>query len=146
MKIVRNLVFALQFLLAFLLVFEKHIQLPSFGEVVGRMHPLLLHLPIGAMSLLFLFFLHQNYQKKISPESFSLIGYGLHFNALFAVATALAGLFLSQEGGYSDSLTTHKWTGIGFNWISWGLLLGWERLSSNRWYGVSWGIGVLVMA
>ena len=146
MNIVRNLVFALQFLLAFLLVFEKHIQLPAVGAVVGRMHPLLLHLPIGAMSLLFLFFLHQNYQKKSLPENFSLIGYGLHFNALFAVATALAGLFLSQEGGYSDDLATHKWTGIGFNWISWGLLLGWERYASNRWYGISWGFGVLLMA
>jgi hypothetical protein len=146
MKIIRNLVFALQFLLGFLLVFEKHIQLPSFGEVVGRMHPLLLHLPIGAMSLLFLFYLYQRYQRINSPDNFALIGVGLHANALFAVITALAGLFLSQEGGYSESLAFHKWTGIGFNWIAWGLLLGWERYASRGWYGISWGIGVLVMA
>lgn len=146
MKIARNLVFALQFLLAFLLVFEKHIQLPSIGAVFGRMHPLLLHLPIGAMSLLFLFYLVQNYQGRNTKNEFSLIGIGLHFNALFAVFTALAGLFLSQEGGYSEGLTTHKWTGMGFNWISWGLLLGWEQYAFRRWYGISWGIGVVMMS
>lgn len=146
MKIVRNLLFALQFLLAFLLVFEKHIQLPEIGEVFGRMHPLLLHLPIGAMSMLFLFHLYQRYHESSLPQNDSLMGVGLHANAFFAVVTALAGLFLSQEGGYSDSLVIHKWTGIGFNWIAWGLLLGWEKYASKGWYGISWGVGVLVMA
>jgi uncharacterized membrane protein len=145
MKIVRNLVFALQFLLGFLLVFEKHIQLPAFGEVIGRMHPLLLHLPIGSMAMLFLLHIYQQYQKRSLPSNDSLLGLGLYFNALFAVTTALAGLFLSQEGGYSEGLAIHKWTGIGFNWMAWGLLLGWEKYASKRWYGISWGIGVLVM-
>jgi hypothetical protein len=119
--ILTNAIFALQVLLLFLVLFESKISLPPLVQTFGRMHPLLLHLPIGLLVLLGLLPL---VKRELEPASSRKIqGFVLHFTALTAVATALLGLFLAQEGGYGDELDRHKWTGIVLSWLTYGLLL-----------------------
>jgi uncharacterized membrane protein len=68
----------------------------------GRFHPLLVHLPIGILFLAFLFeclSLKKSYRglrKAIQPAL--LVG------SIFAVAAAISGYFLRQEGGYEEDL------------------------------------------
>lgn len=77
---------------------------------LGRFHPLILHLPIGAL-ILTLFIdivgrLNRNYPKQV-------VQYALAFSAFFAVLACILGYFLSFEGGYDDNtLNIHLWVGI----------------------------------
>jgi uncharacterized membrane protein len=120
-KLNANLLFALHVLLVFLLVFEESLVLPAWLQVAGRMHPLLLHLPIGFLVLLgILPVLH----RELDPHSMKVIRlFLLHLATLSAVITALAGLWLSQEEGYAkEALAWHKWGGIAISFLSYGLL------------------------
>ncbi|QOD60484.1 chitobiase/beta-hexosaminidase C-terminal domain-containing protein [Polaribacter haliotis] len=77
---------------------------------LGRFHPLILHLPIGAL-ILTLFIdivgrINNNYPKQT-------VQYALGFSAFFAVLACYLGYFLSFEGGYDkDTLDTHLWLGV----------------------------------
>lgn len=123
--IIANAIFALQVLLLFLVFFESKISLPPLVQTFGRMHPLLLHLPIGLLVLLGLLPL---LKWELEPATNRKIQeFVLRFTALTAVATALLGLFLAQEGGYGDELDRHKWTGIVLSWLTYGLLLAHEH-------------------
>ncbi|MEM8897180.1 MAG: c-type cytochrome domain-containing protein [Bacteroidota bacterium] len=109
-----NLLFGLLVLLLFLVFFEEKINLPTFLQVGGRMHPMILHLPIGMMVALGVSWLLKKYMEEASWK--------LLFTSLLALTTlctfftALAGLFLSLEGGYNpDSLSWHKWSGVGLS-------------------------------
>lgn len=116
-----NAIFALQVLLLFLVLFESKISLPPLAQIFGRMHPLFLHLPIGFLLTLGLLPLLRG---EVSSEAFVKIqGFLLHLTSLTAVATALFGLFLAQEGGYGEGLARHKWTGVGLSWLTYALLL-----------------------
>jgi uncharacterized membrane protein len=108
-----NISFAFNCLLVFLLVFENRIILPSWLQVAGRMHPMILHFPIVFVVLYVLWVLF--FQKKISPaETAITIGEWLLLLAAFtSAATALMGLFLSREEGYdAEALRWHKWSGV----------------------------------
>ena len=50
-NIIFNIAFAINCLLIFLLVFESRIALPAWVQVIGRMHPLLLHFPVTLLVL-----------------------------------------------------------------------------------------------
>ncbi len=93
--------------LLFLLAFENRLQLPTWLEVVGRMHPMFLHFPIALLILSFL-----TLWLPIQKEN-----EWLHFlwlcAALSAVITSIMGLLLSlQESSDSDVLNLHKWGGV----------------------------------
>lgn len=103
-------------------------------ELIGRFHPLLLHLPIG---VLLYAFLHWNFdyffsQKKEKTDfTFALI-----IGALSAIASAVSGWILALDGGYDESLLDwHKYLGIGTA-VSAALLL-WAYLtwSSQKLFG-----------
>ena len=120
-KFTGNTIFALQVFLLFLLLFESSVQIPPAIQVFGRMHPLLLHLPIGALFLLGVMPL---IRKEIEASAYLKIeSFILHLTALTTVATAIFGLFLAQEGGYGGGLDRHKWTGVVLSWLTYGLLL-----------------------
>lgn len=81
------------------------------AQFFGRMHPLLVHLPIGILYLAFIFeFLsyfprYKKLRQAVQPALF--------WGALFAVLSAGSGLLLSQEGGHEEQLlATHQNTGI----------------------------------
>lgn len=68
----------------------------------GRFHPLLVHLPIGVLFLAFIFEClslkrkHRSLRKAVQPA--------LLWGGTFAVAAAISGFFLRQEGGYEEDL------------------------------------------
>jgi len=83
----------------------------QFIEFFGRLHPAVLHFPIGILSLAFLFdvlFKYRDARGLKEAADLSLL-----LGAVSAVATALFGYFLSLEEGYGgDLLDLHKWMGI----------------------------------
>ena len=78
----------------------------------GRLHPLLVHLPIGLIVLLAWLELLA-FSRRFSQANANA-GLILAFAAPAALATALCGWLLSRAGGYDYRLLQwHKWTGIG---------------------------------
>lgn len=68
----------------------------------GRFHPLLVHLPIGILFLAFLFecLSFRGRYKKLGK----LVQPALFWGSAFAIAAAITGFFLRQEGGYEEDL------------------------------------------
>jgi len=77
----------------------------------GRFHPLLVHLPIGILFLAFLFEClsfkarYKRLGKAVQPALF--------WGSAFAIAAAITGFFLRQEGGYEEDIANrHQNLGI----------------------------------
>jgi len=121
-RILSNLSFFIVVMLLFLLLFQNKISLPPVLQAVGRMHPLLLHLPVGMLILVLLLWI---FKKNIEAESFEKIFILiLHITAFTAVLTALMGFFLSREGGYDETaLNRHKLFGVVTAVLAYGLLI-----------------------
>jgi hypothetical protein len=101
----------LNVLLLFLAFFYEKVSIPLWMDIFGRIHPMVLHIPIGlAIGLLFLYFL----KSKIELASFNIIFENLLLIlSFFAVLSAFAGLVLSFENGYqAAALQNHKYTGV----------------------------------
>lgn len=80
-------------------------------QFFGRFHPLLVHFPIGILILAFLFECLS--RVKAYRALRAAIPPSLLLGSLFAVASAISGYFLSDEGGYEDNLLErHKTLGI----------------------------------
>lgn len=113
---VKNILFNVSFLLNCLLVFlvlvENKISIPAWLQVAGRMHPLMLHLPITLFILCIGWFLFA--ERRSENETAQNIGdWLLLLTSVTAVITSLMGLFLSKENGYeADKIVWHKWGGI----------------------------------
>ena len=81
-------------------------------EFGGRLHPAILHLPIGLLAGVVLLELFALVGRK--PLDHSLRMMMVSLTALSAVVTMTSGLLLSREDAYSgDVLQTHKLLGIG---------------------------------
>src|ERR1043165_2188458 len=121
-RILSNLSFFIIVMLVFLLFFQNKISLPPILQSVGRMHPLLLHLPIGLLVISFILWIaKRNIEATSFQNIFILV---LQVTAFTASLTALMGFFLSREGGYdSDILLKHKTLGITTAILSYLLLL-----------------------
>lgn len=106
-KVVTNAVFSLQILVILFLVFQDRLAIPPWVQAVGRMHPLLLHLPIGFLILLALLpFLQNEFKRKAFQRAEQFV---LLLSAVTTSLTALMGIILADEGGYeADALKTHQ--------------------------------------
>ena len=93
-------------LTAILLAGGENIQLPTWLQVIGRLHPLFLHFPI-VLLLLAAALLWIRDEHRIRYFSWLLL-----LGANLAGITIVAGLFLATEDYSSDSLNWHKWTAI----------------------------------
>jgi len=84
----------------------------DFSLFFGRLHPALVHLPIGLMVLLALAeWLARFPRFKQANASAGII---LALAVPASMFTVLCGWLLSQAGGYQDQLLAwHKWTGVG---------------------------------
>ncbi len=83
----------------------------NLSSFFGRLHPALVHLPIGILLLAFIFQLlsFSKRYKKLKAAVRPSLFYGM----LSAALAAFSGYVLSQEGGYDDQLLSqHKWMGI----------------------------------
>ncbi|MBL7761886.1 MAG: chitobiase/beta-hexosaminidase C-terminal domain-containing protein [Chitinophagaceae bacterium] len=120
-NIVFNISLSLNCLLLFLLFFDSRLSVPSWLQVFGRMHPLLVHFPIVIILVYFgcVFLITKKFQQeKWYGNMMDII---LLLSSVTAVLSALMGLFLSKEAGYDlDALAIHKWTGA---FTSFGLFL-----------------------
>lgn len=115
-QITINLVYFLNVLLIFLLVFEDNVQLPVFLQVTGRLHPLALHFPIALLFVgIFLEWLTSR-SSFSHPTAHDIISCIFYLFALTAALTALFGFFLYKEGSYQgDEVNWHKWSGTGIS-------------------------------
>ncbi|MEP6947830.1 MAG: chitobiase/beta-hexosaminidase C-terminal domain-containing protein [Ginsengibacter sp.] len=117
--IIFNLTFALNCLLLFLLVFENKIHIPAWLQVVGRMHTMFVHFPIVMLALCIFWELFSGYKKLYVGVKAEIGDELLLAAAITSVSTALMGLFLSREDGYTpDLLVWHKWGGVFISFLS----------------------------
>lgn len=81
-------------------------------DMVGRLHPLVLHLPIGLLiALAAVEFVALVRGSSTVAEARRVLAW---LAAGSAVVAALSGLMLAQEDGYGgDTLEWHRWLGIG---------------------------------
>lgn len=80
-------------------------------ELIGRLHPLVVHLPIGILIAAFLFELLTIRGKR--PELRSGIRWLVCIGTGTALVAAIVGLMLAYGGNYPEAtLSYHRWTGI----------------------------------
>ncbi|MEO6187441.1 MAG: FN3 associated domain-containing protein [Ginsengibacter sp.] len=118
-NIIFNITFSLNVLLLFLLIFDDRLHLSSWLQVVGRMHTMFVHFPIVMLALCIFWELFSGYRKSYDVVK-EEIGDGLLLAAaITSVITALMGLFLSREDGYTpDLLVWHKYGGVFLSFLS----------------------------
>jgi uncharacterized membrane protein len=102
----------LNVLLLFFLLFDSRLVVPAWLQVVGRLHPMILHFPI-VLILLYAFLQLLTPARYKEDAWFSVTAEGLLLAAASTAAvTALMGILLSKEPGYDpDSLVWHKYSG-----------------------------------
>ncbi|UBM58953.1 chitobiase/beta-hexosaminidase C-terminal domain-containing protein [Marinilongibacter aquaticus] len=128
--------FGLYFLLALnaclllLAAFSGDMAVPLWMKPIGRMHPLILHLPIGFFVLSILLFF---YRRELTDEVYHRLQRFIWFFVAFsAVSSALFGILLNAEGGYTGaSLIWHKWLGVLFSLFTLGAFLGLKRFENR---------------
>ena len=115
-----NILFFLNALIVFLLIFEKELIIPAGLQPFGRMHPMLLHFPIVLLLVSFLMEFLQVKIKENSREFYRSITSRIMFAGIvLAAITVIMGLFLSREDGYEgDVLSWHKWSGVSIVFLS----------------------------
>jgi hypothetical protein len=110
--VLTTIILFLQVLLVFALVFQNQLVLPI--PFLGRLHPLILHLPIGLGFLLAFLFLLKG--QILSTDFYRIFRFILYLTSFFTALTAIFGLFLSLETGYDTHLITyHQWAGVAVN-------------------------------
>jgi uncharacterized membrane protein len=109
----------------------------------GRLHPALVHLPIGALLLLAILELLATVPRfKNAASNNSLI---LGFATTTALITAMSGWLLSQSGGYdTELLRWHKWAGFAVT-VGSTLCLLLRRLARLPEYRAALGATVVVV-
>lgn len=112
-NIIYNTSFALNCLLLFLLIFESRIAAPAWVQAIGRMHTLLLHFPIVLLLLAIVWELFSAKRKSLFPEQVAVGDALLLLTALTSALSAVMGLLLSKEEGYTEDVVAwHKWGGV----------------------------------
>ena len=114
------------------------LSITDWTSFFGRFHPILVHLPIGFLTIIGIIeFLRLLGKLSVEQE---LIRVVMLVTAISATLACIAGYFLSLEGGYNEEmLDEHKWQGIWlavFCWIAW--------LSKNSWLNQKTGVNQLV--
>lgn len=136
-----SLIFFNTWLLIFI-CFESKIILPDWLVIGGKLHPLVLHLPIGLWAgaiILFLLRKHINDFKFLSQVFFQVI-------ALSAAITACVGMLLAIGGDYdSEQLSRHKYSGAGLSFLFWIAVILFKKVYKAPWmYGLISALVILV--
>lgn len=97
-------------------------------ETIGRLHPLIIHLPLGIWILLGIIMILPAARRK---EMEAAIRLGIRIATISAALAACTGWLLSRSGDYDpDTVSIHQWLGIGtatFGLAAW-LLPAWQRI------------------
>lgn len=107
---------------------------PSWLQVIGRVHPLVLHFPIVIIVMYIVWLL----LARANSHYLQVGSHLLLMTAFTSAFTALCGLLLSKEAGYdADALQPHKWAGT----LTSITLLGWYWFTTNaqprRWQSLT---------
>jgi uncharacterized membrane protein len=126
--------FLLNILLVFLLIFENYIQIPVWMFPLGRLHPLVLHFPIAFLLLLLLFdAFRPRFEMEIEHFVIKYSSHLLLIAVFVTTASAISGLFLSQEEGYDpESVNWHKWTGSGMSVLGYFYYVFRTKIQANK--------------
>ncbi|HEX2846490.1 MAG TPA: DUF2231 domain-containing protein [Chitinophagaceae bacterium] len=140
-----NLCILFNCLLIFLLLFSSRILVPSFLQVFGRVHPMILHFPIVLLLLAFVLELTIIYSKQPAALK-GIADWVLLAASLTTAVAALSGLFLSREPGYSgDEVSTHKWLGVTCSFVSFLWYGSKDLIRKNKAAMISTGLGTSVL-
>ncbi len=139
-----NILVALQVFLLFLVAASDHVVLPSFLIWSGRLHPLLLHLPIGVFLFTCLLWVLKG---RLESDNSPVFRWALAFSALSVPVTAISGFFLSREGGYEEELLrNHLWAGVALSLLTWVLWTGIKvRPQRANWWNGLFAAAFLVL-
>jgi len=139
-RFILNVLFFLQVLILFLFFFKDQLSLPVWLQVAGRLHPAMMHLPIGGLIFGVVLELMQGQIKKKAFQKISLAL--LLLTSLTASLTALLGMFLAAQGDYgADALALHRNSGIILSFLCYFLVLA---LHYNRRRDILYyGLGIL---
>jgi uncharacterized membrane protein len=105
--------------------FAEEVFSMSIAEVIGRFHPLLVHLPIGILLLaIALDWLSRKERFILLQPAIPII---LLIGAFTALFSCITGYLLSQNGEYDgDAVGWHQWMGISLMLIS--FLYAWIKI------------------
>ena len=84
----------------------------NYAEIIGRFHPLIVHLPIGILTIGLLLAAVSRIEKydMLRPA----VSFTLFWAAVGSIGSCVLGYLLSLSGEYNaDLLFKHQWTGIG---------------------------------
>ena len=85
--------------------------LSQWSKFLGRLHPVVLHLPIGMFALVVLI----EFGKILRKDKEASTLMPVFFAAVSAVVAVIFGFLLYQSGGYAgETVEDHLWWGIGF--------------------------------
>ena len=122
------LLFGLAFIYSLGVFAAQEEETPRILLFFGRFHPLLLHLPIGALLLTFFIEIVGRIRKN-DPQI--MVKNALAFSAFFTVLTAIMGYLLSLEGGYGEEvLNIHMYAGFAMAVLV--CLLYYSKITSNN--------------
>jgi hypothetical protein len=80
-------------------------------EIIGHLHPILVHLPIGIVIFAYIMMILQQFRKIDMNAAIDL---ALLLGTLSSAFACIAGWFLAKSGDYeTDAIFKHQWTGIG---------------------------------
>ena len=109
-------------------------------ELIGRLHPSLVHLPIGILLIAALFYLLS--RKERYKTLTSAVPVALFCGMICAIASAVSGFLLSKTDDYDTQLVTrHQWFGIATAIIS---VVVWY-LSKKSHRQLKWGVMLMVL-
>ena len=141
-SILLNIIFFLNVLLVFFWIFESKLtHLPTWLQVAGRLHPMVLHFPIALLIVTVLFeWMGRKHEGELSwNEKIELL---ITIAAFSATVTAIFGLLLFHSGDYisGPDLLWHKRIGIITALLA-GVLV-WLRNKQRIVYWVTFLIGI----
>lgn len=116
----------------------------NFSEFFGRLHPLIVHLPIGFLLIAVL--LEWFKGKDASKGKNRAIVFILFLGAISAIVAAIFGWLLANDGYDEDTLFWHKWLGIATAVCA---IIAWwtKQKKEKRIYKFSiWCVALLLLA
>lgn len=133
-----NSALVLNVLLLVWAVFQSQLQIPIWLQVVGRLHPVLLHFPIVFWLLLIAFILWGKRFKILNPAAYEMESFLLVVVANVSAITAVLGLLLSSEEAYNqNALAWHKWSGILLSLIGFFAMAFQDKWRNNHRFAIA---------
>lgn len=84
---------------------------------IGHLHPLLVHLPIGILTLGFILEIY--FRKKTSETSTEILLVVLFIGGISSLTSLGTGWLLGEDGGYDETLLfRHRWLAVAFTIFS----------------------------